>query len=140
MTFEDEILDIFKSEKEQLTVNSNKDLNTVNSNKDITNTVNSNTVKEEYRELEDKTNNYLNEICGEPNYVADKLARELEDTKSYRYYQLLATNNDIPKLLEALSYTKLAGHEGKIRIKKPVYFIGILKKWGLKTKFGGNAY
>ena len=54
MTEMDELLKIFKSEEEQLTVNSNKDLNTVNSNKDITNTVNSNTVKEEFRELEIK--------------------------------------------------------------------------------------
>ncbi len=127
---DDDIFEIFKLEEEQLTVNSNKYLNTVNSN----------TVKEEHQEQEDKTNNYLNEISGEPNYIADKLARELDDTKSFRYYQLLALNNDIPRLLEALSYTKMANNEGKIRIKKPVYFIGILKKWGLKTKFGGDAY
>ena len=133
---EDDIFEIFKSKEEQLTVNSNKDLNTVNSNKDITNTVNSNTVKEEHREIEIKTNDYLNEICGNPNYIADKLARELDDTKSYRYYQLLALNNDIPKLLEALSYTKMASNEGKIRTKKAVYFNGIIKNWGLKTKFG----
>lgn len=135
MTEMDELLKIFKSEEEQLTVNSNKDLNTVNSNKDITNTVNSNTVKEEFRELETKTNDYLNEVFGNYDYIADKLARELDDMKSLQYFKLLAKNNDTHKLLEALSYTKLADNEGKIKTKKVTYFNGIIKNWGMKTKF-----
>lgn len=135
MTEMDELLKIFKSEEEQLTVNSNKDLNTVNSNKDITNTVNSNTVKEEFRELEIKTNDYLNEVFGNYDYIADKLARELDDMKSLQYFKLLAKNNDTHKLLEALSYTKLADNEGKIKTKKVTYFNGIIKNWGMKTKF-----
>jgi hypothetical protein len=116
--------------KKQLTVNS-----TVNCNKDINNTVNSPIVDEKYQELEDKTNSYLDELRGNPEFVADKLSRDLDDQKSIRYYRLLAINTDPEKLLEALSYVKAAERENRIRSKKAIYFTAILKKWGIKTKF-----
>lgn len=115
----------------------NKVLNTdtVNSNKEFNNTVNCETVKEEYRDLENKSNIFLDELKGKPEYVADKLSRELDDQDSLHYYLLLAKNNPPEKLFEALSYVKVASNEEKIRTKKAIYFISILKHWGLMTKF-----
>lgn len=122
----DEIL----KEKEQLTVNS-----TVNSYKDINNTVNSSVVDDKYQELENKTNSYLDELRGNPEFVADKLSRELDDQKSLKFYLLLAKNTDPSILFEALSCTKIAEREDKIKYKKWAYFRGILNKLGVKTSF-----
>lgn len=108
---------------------------TVNSNKEFNNTVNCETVKEEYRDLENRSDIFLNELKGKPEYVADKLSRELDDMNSLHYYLLLAKNNPPEKLFEALSYVKIVSNEGKIRTKKAIYFISILKRWGFTTKF-----
>jgi len=126
----DPINETLKKKKEQLTVNS-----TVNGHKDINNTNNSNTVKEEYEELEKKADGYLNELQFHPEYIADKLSRELSDEKSKGYYLLLAKNTSPDILFEALSFTKLAHSEGNIRSTKWAYFRGILKKQNIKTKF-----
>lgn len=67
--------------------------------------------------------------------IAKELATQLEDPHSLRYYQLLANENRPEKLLEALSYVKYASSQGNIRTKKATYFMGILKKWGIQTKF-----
>ncbi len=104
-----------------------KQLKTVNSRKDNTNTVNSNPLKENFDRA-------LTEFSGEPNYVADQLAQRLGDRKSFRYYQLLAGEHDTSKLLEALSITLDAYAQGKARFM-PVYFQGILRNWGMKTRF-----
>jgi hypothetical protein len=119
-------------DKQQLTVSS-----TVNSYKDINNTVNGVSVKGEYRELEKKTDELLNELRGNPEFVADKLARELDDQKSQRYFLVLARNTDPKILLEALSYTKLANRDGKIK-NKGKYFMSILIRWKIKVKFHGR--
>ena len=124
-----QISEILK-EKQQLTVSS-----TVDSYKDINNTVNGDPVKEEYRNLEKKTDDLLNELQGNPEFVADKLARELDDLKSKKYYLILAKNTDVQVLLEALSCTKLADSEGKIKWKKWAYFKGILKKMNVRITF-----
>lgn len=116
-------------DKQQLTIN------TVNSQKDINNTVNSIPVKEEYKEIEKKTDDLLTELNGNPKYIANRLARELDDLKSEYYYFLLASHNEAQRLLEALSCTQTAAREGKIRTKKAIYFIGILNIWGFVTKF-----
>jgi len=113
-------------------------VNTVNSNKDIiNNTVNSNPVNEEYEDLEKKTNEFLNELQGNPEYIADKLARELNDQKSQKYFLILAKNTNPKILLEALSYTKLADINGQIK-NKGKYFMSILIRWKIKIKFQGR--
>ena len=121
---------IIEENKQQLTVRS-----TVNSYKDINNTVNSIPVKEEYKELETKTDDFLIELSNKPDYMADRLARELDDLKSKLYYLLLAKNTDPHILLEALSCTIHASREGKIRSEKAFYFMGILRNKGVQTVF-----
>lgn len=101
-----------------LTVNGkNTSLTTVNSTKQLT----------------------VDEMIGfynaKPDYFAEILAKELGDLKSLSYYRILAKENRPEKLLEALSFTKQAAGDNKIRITKPVYYQGILRKWGIKTKF-----
>lgn len=102
---------------------------TVNSNRINTYTVNSKTVNE------DKINKLLEELRLTVGAVAEKLAKELGDTDSLNYYITLANNNHPGRLLEALSYVKDAEIRGKITTKKAIYFQGILRNWGIQTKF-----
>lgn len=96
-------------EDKQLTVN--------NSNK--YNTVNSITVP----------------IKTEEESIAMDLAKKLDDEKSYKYFLLLVKSNPYHRLEEALKWTLLTDKEGKIRTKKSIYFIAILRRWGLTTNF-----
>ncbi|MCL4384176.1 hypothetical protein M1116_01890 [Patescibacteria group bacterium] len=105
---------------------------TVNSNKDINNTVNSYTVSSKEK---DSVDQLLSQFVYEPEAAAKELSTKLDDERSYRYYLLLAKNNPIDKLFEALSFVIEAENQGRIRTKKPPYFIAILKNWGLKTNF-----
>lgn len=100
----------------------------VNSYKKNLPTVNSITVK-------DKISSFLEENEIQPEGVAVTLAEKLDDMKSKDYYILLAKENPPDVLLRALSFTLDADRRGKIRTKKAIYFIGILKRWGVKTKF-----
>lgn len=110
-------------------------VNTVNSHKDIDNTVNGIPVKEEPGEIEKKTDDFVAELVGNPEYVANRLAVGLDDLKSEYYFLLLAKKYDPQRLLEALSCVKAADKQGVIRTKKAIYFIGILNRWGFTTKF-----
>jgi len=83
----------------------------------------------------DKIEKLLAEERITPEGIAKVLSEELDDKKSERYYILLATENSQAKLFEALSFTKDADRRGIIRRNKAVYFMAILKRWGLKTKF-----
>lgn len=91
---------------------------TVNSNKKYI-TVNSKTVS----------------IKTEEDVMALELAEKLGDKKSYNYFLLLAKHNSHNELREALSYTLMAEREGRIKTIKAVYFIGIIRKWGLRVNF-----
>lgn len=104
-----------------------KQLSTVNSIRNTNSTVNSIAEK-------DKVGEVLNELTGKPQYCAEELAQRLGDSKSLRYYQILATEYGPSKLLEALAITLEADKQGIVRYK-PAYFQGILKKWGFTTKF-----
>lgn len=106
------------------TVNSNNKylhLPTVNSNNSLT--------------IEEKINAILEEEAITPEGVAIMLAEGLNDAKSKNYYILLANEHNHGKLLQALSLTKEADREGKIRTIKAIYFQAILRKWGFKIKF-----
>jgi len=123
--------DILKDRNQLLTVNS-----TVNCKNKNNNTVNcSIPIKEEYKDLDLKTDELLNELQGQPEYLADKLSRELDDQKSKQWYLLLVRNNKAGILLEALSNTLSVYREGGIRTTKVKYFIGILLKKGINIKF-----
>jgi len=123
--------DILKDRNQLLTVNS-----TVNSKNKNNNTVNSSIpIKEEYKDLDLKADELLNELQGQPEYLADKLSRELDDQKSKQWYLLLVRNNKVGILLEALSNTLSVYREGGIRTTKVKYFIGILVKKGITIKF-----
>lgn len=105
-----------------ITVNSNnkyKYINTVNS-KDA---------------VSKKIDHFLEELNITPEGVAEKLAEDLDDLESRPYYILLARNNQPGRLLEALGYVKDADKKGAIRTKKAIYFLAILRRWGIKTKF-----
>lgn len=109
------------------TVNS---IDTVNSNNKSSNTVNSN------KTVSEKINGFLIREEITPEGVAQTLAEGLGDAKSLNYYRILAKENDCGKLLEALSYTRDADLQGKIRTKKAIYFQAILRRrWNIKTKF-----
>ena len=106
-------------EKMQTTVNRI----TVNSKKKNIITVNS------------KVNELLEELQLEPEALAQVLADKLNDQKNIDYYILLAKNAIPTKLFEAVSITLDAERRGKIRVRKPVYFLGILRRWNIQTKF-----
>ena len=103
---------------------------TVNSKKSNSKTVNSLTVSDQVKDL-------ISSYGLEEEGVARALAEGLGDPQSLGYFRLLANEHGGQKMLEALSFTRLAANEGVIRKKKAVYFLGILRKWGLKTKFKG---
>lgn len=109
--------------------NNNNNIETVNSNNSNIKTVNS---------YSSKVEKLLEEIGGNPEGIALSLAEKLDDNKSLIYYKLLAVNINSKKLFEALSITLDAERREKIRYTKPIYFIGILKKWGLQTKWREN--
>ena len=103
---------------------------TVNSNKKYISTVNSNTVTEKFKK-------FIEDNRLEAENIAQILADNLNDKKSHAYYLILAKENRGDRLLEALSYVRDASRRNKIRTTKPIYFLGILKKWKFKTKFRG---
>lgn len=78
---------------------------------------------------------FIDDLTYSSEDIAQTLASQLVDEKSLRFYQILAKENSHAKLLEALSYVKSADHQGAIKTKKVFYFLGILKHWGIKTKF-----
>lgn len=106
--------------------NSNN-VNSRNKNSNKT-TVNSSTVYDQIESL-------LEEHNIKPEGVAIQLSEMLEDKDSVSYFELLIKEHGPAKLLEAAHITKDAATSGKIKTKKSIYFIGILKRWGLKTKF-----
>ena len=112
-------LNHFSTLKSSLTVNSNK---TVNSNNNTLTTVNG-------------IDDWLEKCGTSRDGVANKLAEDLGDSRSIKYYQALTHNHDPRRLLDALAIVKSAKESGKIIKHAPVYFQGILKNWGLKTKF-----
>jgi len=117
----EQIKDILKDRAiNSTTVNSiNKDTYTVNS----------------MGSFRDRLNKFIDEIGNQPEQLAQLLANEFDDQKSIRYYKLLVKNNPPEKILEALSFTRDAYHQGFIRTKKLFYFRGILYKWGMKIIF-----
>ncbi|PIS00210.1 MAG: hypothetical protein COT84_08840 [Chlamydiae bacterium CG10_big_fil_rev_8_21_14_0_10_35_9] len=116
---------------EEIKKRQNSNSSIVNSNKKYITTVNSNSDLS----LEEEITSVFERHGVKPEGVAKMLAEGLDDTKSERYYLLLAKENNMPKLLEALHITKQAKQESKLRISMAVYFLGILKNWGFKTKF-----
>lgn len=121
-----DIKNILNKKKQQLTVNStvkNKSNNTVNSKTVLPN-------------KEETISEYLNRCSHEPEAIAKVLAEKLDNTKYENYYRLLVNNTKPPEiLLEVLSLVLDAEARKIIRNKKSIYFIGILKKKGIVTKF-----
>ena len=109
--------ELYKSAEEIFGDEKDKPLTVNNSNKNIT--VNGKTVSPKTEE----------------EVFALELSKKLNDDKSYKYFLLLSQNNKIDRLREALAYTLLADKEGKIRVNKSVYFIAIIKRWGLRANF-----
>jgi hypothetical protein len=105
----------------------------VNSKEESTITVNSITVNS--NPVSVKLNEILEELNIQPEALAKDLATRLSDEKSLTFYTLLAKNTSAAKLYEALSYVLDADRRGKIRVNKAVYFIAILRKWHIQTKF-----
>lgn len=99
---------------------------TVNSN--FKNTVNS----------YNSSDGYLIENPNPDMGVADKLAQELDDVASRRYYILLVKTYSSATLLDALAITKIKYQKGLVKIKKAVYFQGILRNWGVNPKMKEN--
>lgn len=63
------------------------------------------------------------------------LGEKLSDKKSIGYYLILAKANNPASLLKALHDTMDADSRGVIRRNKAIYFMGILRKLGIQTKF-----
>jgi len=109
---------ILKKIEETKTVNSYKE-------KDIT--VNSS--------IDKKVNFLMDELKDNPDWLAKKLAKDLDDNHSLDYYKILTREHNPEPLLEALSYTLDAARQNKIKAPKWAYFKGILRNKGFKTKF-----
>ncbi|MCX6784007.1 MAG: hypothetical protein NT141_02980 [candidate division WWE3 bacterium] len=118
------------------TVNStDKSLSTVNSKDRSINTVNSNSTVGHETDFSSKFEGLVHDFGCKSDYIADKLATDLGDIESRAYYTVLAENYKSDLLLEALALTLEAYEMGIIRTRKPIYFLGILRHWDLKTKF-----
>mgnify|MGYP001593160911 CR=1 FL=1 len=102
---------------------------TVNSNNKNIDTVNNGIT------VAEKIENIIEENDIKPEGIAKFLSEELSDEKSYGYFLILAKENKGSVLLQVLHDTKDADSRGVIRRNKAVYFMGILRKKGIKTKF-----
>ncbi|KKP63809.1 MAG: hypothetical protein UR61_C0063G0002 [candidate division WS6 bacterium GW2011_GWE1_34_7] len=85
-----------------------------------------------------KLDSLLKEIPLEVDFVAGKLASELDDMKSIGLYKILAREYESALLFEYLSCTNKAFKDGKVWTSKAIYFLGILKKKGLRVRFRDN--
>lgn len=112
---------------------------TVNSKKEYIPTVNSmETVDSSEKATWEQIEQLLADRDITPEGFAKLLADKLDDFESEAYYVLLAKNNSQGRLSQALHLTLEIAKEGKIRTKKAIYFIAILRRWGLRTKFKEN--
>jgi len=113
------------------------DSNTVNSNKYIanSNTVDSNNTDNSKADFEQKLDDLLKEYGFDSRFKATLLAELLNDKDSIKYYEILIRENSFQELIELARYVKEMDGEGKIRTSRAIYFIGILRKKGFKTKF-----
>lgn len=108
----------------RFTVNStNKNINTVNS------------ISYTNEELVKKICNLIEEENLQPEGIALRLAELLNDKRSLKYYILLAKEHSPGVLFDAAYIAKEKSELGELRTSSPIYFIGILRKKGLKTKF-----
>lgn len=105
---------------------------TVNSkNKDLfTDTVNS-----DDNTLLKKISVFIQEQSIEPEGIALLISEMLGDKKSLSYYLLLVKEHNPSILLELAYQVKERNELGLINKGMPVYFIGILRKKGFKTRF-----
>ena len=81
------------------------------------------------------TSNYVSDKTESSKHIGKQLAEGLDAVDWLNYYVILAHENNHQRLMQALSITKEADEQGIIRIEKSVYFLAILKRWKLKTKF-----
>lgn len=84
--------------------------------------------------VEDKIQALLDEENITPEGVAEMLAETLDDKKSLTYYLILVKEHGAPKMLEIMHYVKDVARTKAIR-NKALYFMAILKRKNLKTKF-----
>jgi len=77
----------------------------------------------------------LEKYGGETEGSSILLSEVLKDEKSIPYYTILVREHGAVKLLELAYQTKEMDEAGKIRTSRPVYFQGILRRLGMKTKF-----
>ena len=105
-------------------------LSTVNSNSKYIPTVNSSNSLT----VEEKIQAVLDEENIAPEGVAEMLADGLDDRKSLAYWLLLSKQTNQVLLLEVLHYVKDVAKTKQIH-NKPAYFLAILRRKGVKTKF-----
>jgi len=107
--------------------------NTVNSKEKTDSTVNSKSNKQE--DLVEKICQLIKSENVQPEGIALKLAELLDDKRSLPYYLLLAKEHNPGELFAAAYQAKEKAALGQLRAPKAVYFIGILRRKGFKTKF-----
>jgi hypothetical protein len=110
------------------TVNSGNSNKITESTVNSINTVNSMSIKDELEEL-------FQRHGIKPEGMAMELAQLLKDEDSISYYKILIKENDPYHLIELAHQVKEMDLEGKIRTTRPIYFQGILRRQGIKTKF-----
>lgn len=112
-------------------------IDTVNSCKEKLNTEtervtsNSNSIDEDRIIIQNK----FQEFLYKPEALAKELAEKLDDEKSYKFYLTLARNSNQNVLLDILACTVGAYNEGRLRRPRPIYFMSILQRKGIRTKF-----
>jgi hypothetical protein len=107
--------------------------NTVNSKYKSLNTVNS--ISNNNDDLVKKICDLIKEENIQPEGIALQLAELLGDKRSLQYYLLLVKEHNPGELFAAAYQAKEKAELGLLRWSKPIYFIGILRKKGFKTKF-----
>jgi hypothetical protein len=128
------------------TVNSNKE-------KDINPTVNSSTVDSQTGDCITVSNQteeiptanskliqkdievIIRKYQEDPEALAKYITDNTDDQKSFGYYTILAKNTNPTLIMQAIDSTIKASKRGLIRTTKAIYFMGILRKLKVKTKF-----
>ncbi len=119
------------------TVNSTNTVNSSSGNSRLnnSNTIDSSEPVKQERTLAERIEELVEEYNTKPEGVAQLLAELLKDLDSIKYYAILVKEYSAGELLAIAHYVKDMDREGKIKTKRAIYFLGILKRKGFKTKF-----
>lgn len=102
--------------------------------------MNTNTTTDNGLLLRKELEHVLENHQGKSDSVASFLAGLLNDMKNLAYYKILVAHTNPAFLIEIAHDVKARDLEGKIRTTRAVYFMAILKRKQIQTKFKGEKH